>query len=82
MERAEDALTDLRDLPVTRHTDRCLTGAIFGRRESFSASDAAYVALAGALGATLVTLDRPLQRMATAVAGIAVEPTAEEPGET
>lgn len=61
-ERAEEVLADYRDLPLSRHGHLDLLEGILGLRENFSAYDAAYVVLAGQLGATLVTCDGRLAR--------------------
>lgn len=61
------ALADLTAWPVRRLTHRTFLGAAFDLRDSLSAYDALYVAVALALDARLVTVDR---RLARAVAGI------------
>ncbi|MCW2995331.1 MAG: PilT protein domain protein [Conexibacter sp.] len=68
-ERAEQALEDLLDLPIERHGHDILAGRIWALRESFSAYDAAYVALAELVsddGVSLLTADARLARAATA----------------
>lgn len=62
IERAEDALGDYADMPLTRHGHRSLLPRIFALRENFSAYDSAYVGLAEALGAALLTADGRLAR--------------------
>lgn len=58
--RAEAALDDLRDLVATRHPVEPLLPLIWQLRETMTAYDATYVALAEALDAPLVTADRRL----------------------
>ena len=58
--RAQQALDDLADMDVHRHGHVDLTGRIWELRENFTAYDAVYIALAEALGAPLLTCDRPM----------------------
>lgn len=58
--RAHEALEDLSDFPLTRHAHTVLLERVFDLRHNLSAYDAVYVALAEALGATLLTCDRAL----------------------
>ncbi len=58
--RGRAALTDLADFPLRRYPHRFLIPRIWALRHNFSAYDAAYVALAEALGAVLVTRDKRL----------------------
>jgi predicted nucleic acid-binding protein len=58
--RAEEALEDLAALRITRHAPMQLLGRIWRLRQNLSAYDAAYVALAEALRAPLLTRDRRL----------------------
>ena len=52
------------DLPLVRHGHEMLVARALALREDFTAYDAMYVALAEALGATLLTADRRLVRAA------------------
>jgi predicted nucleic acid-binding protein len=63
-ERAQEALMDYLDLPLTRHGHQNLLAQVLSLRTNFSAYDATYVALADRLGATLVTGDEGLVRAA------------------
>ena len=58
--RGREALTDLADFPLTRYPHDLLLPRIWELRRNLTAYDAAYVALAEALGATLVTRDERL----------------------
>ncbi|MGH3980131.1 MAG: type II toxin-antitoxin system VapC family toxin [Pseudonocardiaceae bacterium] len=60
--RVEAALVDLDDLAVTRYPHLGLLPRVWQLRANLSAYDAAYVALAESLGATLVTADGRLGR--------------------
>jgi predicted nucleic acid-binding protein len=60
--RAAEALTDLADLPLTRYSHEILLPRIWSLRANLTAYDAAYVALAEALDATLLTADLRLLR--------------------
>ena len=60
--RCRDALEDLADLPLTRYPHDLLLPRIWELRENLTAYDAAYVALAEALDAPLLTCDRKLSR--------------------
>lgn len=62
--RAQEAVIDLHDLPLSRYPLLPLMHAAWELRRNLSAYDAFYVVLAEALGAALVTADR---RMASAV---------------
>ena len=55
--RTQEALQDFLDLPILRHAHDLLLWRIWDLRGSLAAYDAAYVALAEALGATLLTCD-------------------------
>ena len=57
VERGAQALTDLADLDVFRHPHEPLLPTMWRLRSNLTAYDAAYVALALALDAPLVTLD-------------------------
>ncbi len=58
--RGQAALTDLADFPLRRYPHDILLPRIWALRHNFMAYDAAYVALAEALGAVLVTRDARL----------------------
>jgi predicted nucleic acid-binding protein len=62
--RAEEALQDYLDLPLTRHGHQGLVHRCFQLRDISSAYDASYVALAERLEADLITADRRLARTA------------------
>jgi predicted nucleic acid-binding protein len=62
--RAEEALRDYLDLPLTRHGHQKLVHRCFQLRDVLSSYDAAYVALAEWLEADLVTADLRLARAA------------------
>ena len=59
---ARQAIEDLESWPATRVDHRPLLERAWELRDSLSAPDALYVALAEALDATLLTLDRRLTR--------------------
>ena len=59
-QRAEQALEDLADLPLARYPHSILLPAVWALRENATAYDAAYLVLAEALGATLLTCDTAL----------------------
>lgn len=58
----EQALTALAELEAVRYTHELLLPVIWKLRENLTAYDAAFVALAAALNAPLVTLDTRLAR--------------------
>ena len=60
--RAEEALSDFADLPISRYAHTDLLSRVWSLRESLSAYDAVYVALAEALQSPLVTTDQKLAR--------------------
>jgi predicted nucleic acid-binding protein len=60
--RGGQAIDDLLDLPLRRYPHRPLIERVWQLRERLTAYDAAYVALAELLDATLVTRDRRLGR--------------------
>ena len=60
VERAQAALDDLMGFPIWRHPHDFLLPRVWALRNNFSAYDAAYVALAEVLEATLLTHDRRL----------------------
>jgi len=60
-QRAEEALEDLLDLSLTRYPHDVMLGRVWQLRDNLTAYDAAYVALAEALDASLITCDRKLR---------------------
>jgi predicted nucleic acid-binding protein len=73
--RADQAIQDLLDLRVTRYPHFVFLPRIWRLRNELSAYDAAYVALAEKLGATLVTRDARLASASASVSarGVRVE---------
>lgn len=61
-QRGAQALADLGDFPLRRYPHFMLLGRVWQLRHSLTAYDAAYLALADALRATLLTRDRALAR--------------------
>ena len=61
-DRGGEALSDLADLPLSRYPHGHLLGRAWELRQSMSAYDAVYVALAEALDAPLVTCDGRVAR--------------------
>ena len=59
-DRAAEAIADLIDLNLHRHAHLDLLTRAWRLRDNITAYDAVYVALAEALGATVVTCDAPL----------------------
>ena len=59
-ERARQALDVLAVFPLTRYAHTPLLGRMWAHRDNLTAYDAAYVALAEGLRATLITRDRKL----------------------
>ena len=59
-ERAQQALDVMTEFPLTRYAHEPLLSRMWELRENLTAYDAAYVALAEGLRATLVTRDRKL----------------------
>jgi predicted nucleic acid-binding protein len=59
-ERGAAALADLADLPLRRYPHDFLLPRVWELRNNLTATDAVYVALAEALGASLLTRDRRL----------------------
>jgi predicted nucleic acid-binding protein len=61
-DRGGEALSDLADFPLTRYPHFVLLTRIWQLRDGLTAYDAAYLALAEALDAPLITRDRALAR--------------------
>ena len=59
-DRAQEALQDLADLDIRRHSHTHLLGRAWALRDNVTAYDAMYVALAEAIDAPLITCDAPL----------------------
>jgi predicted nucleic acid-binding protein len=59
-DRGAEALSDLADFPLTRYPHFVLLTRIWQMRHGLTAYDAAYLALAEALDARLITRDRAL----------------------
>jgi predicted nucleic acid-binding protein len=59
-QRAEEALTDFNDLPLNRYPHDLLIPRVWGLRDTLTAYDAVYIALAEMLDASLLTCDRKL----------------------
>jgi len=59
-----EALDNLRGLDLEHHDHGALLARVWALRENLTAHDAVYVALAEALGATLLTCDHKLGRAA------------------
>lgn len=71
--RGREALADLKDLAIERYPHEPLLERAWALRENFTAYDAAYLVLAEALGAVLVTCDGRLARAAENNGGLDVE---------
>ncbi|MFV2065988.1 MAG: type II toxin-antitoxin system VapC family toxin [Pirellulales bacterium] len=61
-ERGREAIADLEDFPLERYPHWALLPRIWKLRDNVTAYDAAYVALAEALDAPLITCDKKLAR--------------------
>lgn len=61
-QRSSEALTDLGNISFARYPHTPLIGRIWELKENLTAYDAAYVALAEALDAPLITMDARLAR--------------------
>jgi predicted nucleic acid-binding protein len=66
-DRGAEALSDLVDFPLTRYPHFVLLPRVWQMRHDLTAYDAAYLALAEALDAALVTRDRALAKTASRV---------------
>lgn len=72
-ERSRELMGDLMDFPVRRYPHVPMLPRIWELRHNLTAYDAAYVTLAEALDAPLVTLDRRLAAAAEAGSTAAIE---------
>jgi predicted nucleic acid-binding protein len=70
--RAQTVLDLFSELDLTRYPHESLLSRIWQLRDNLTAYDGAYVALAEALGATLLTCDERLARTAGSVASVEV----------
>ena len=61
-DRGAEALSDFLDLPLTRYPHFVLLSRVWQLRHNLTAYDVAYLALAEALDAPLITRDRALAR--------------------
>jgi predicted nucleic acid-binding protein len=61
---ATEAVVELHNLPLVRHSHDAMLDRIWALRRHVTAYDAAYLALAEVLGATLLTCDRRFARTA------------------
>jgi len=68
--RAAEAVEDLLDLPLTRYPHAALADRVWELRGALTAYDAAYVALAEALHAPLLTRDAALASAAPRLARV------------
>ncbi|BFU91921.1 MAG: ribonuclease VapC12 [Nitrospira sp.] len=60
LDRAEQAVADYLDLPITRYAHDVFVRRVWELRQNLTAYDGVYVALAEALSAPLITRDRRL----------------------
>jgi predicted nucleic acid-binding protein len=74
--RAKAALVDLAELPFIRHPHEPLLQRVWQLRTNLTAYDAAYVALAETLNATLLTCDSRLGRAAPSSITVEIVPPA------
>jgi predicted nucleic acid-binding protein len=74
--RAKAALVDLAELPFIRHPHEPLLQLVWQLRTNLTAYDAAYVALAETLNATLLTCDSRLGRAAPSSITVEIVPPA------
>lgn len=73
-QRVAEVLVDYLDLSMTRHPHTGYHTRVLELRNNFTAYDAAYVALAEALGADVLTADEPLARAVRAHTDLTVLP--------
>lgn len=72
VDRALSALTDFSDLRVRRYPHAPLLSRMWELRQNLSSFDAAYIALAEALDAPLITADAALARVPGHAAAVEV----------
>lgn len=72
VERAEEALADYLELPLTRHGHQALLARALALRENFTTYEATHVVLAERLSASLLTADRRLARAVEAHTNLAL----------
>lgn len=72
--RAEQAIEDFLDLPVSRHAVESVAVSVWQLRHNFNAYDGAYVAVARRLGLPLLTCDEKIGKEAPRDVEVHVHP--------